>query len=87
MQTRFGNTELGVALIVFCRLWGFVSSGESHFFFHVLTSAGMDAVDDRSWTLGMTGHDNSILGGWLYWHMSAWPRYLVEALGRAHLSI
>ena len=41
--------ELDVALIVFCRLWGFVSSDESHFFFHSLASAGMDAEDDRSW--------------------------------------
>ena len=44
MQNRFGNMELSVAPTVSCRLWDFVSSDESHFFFHSLTSA-----DFRRW--------------------------------------
>ena len=49
MQNKFGNMELDVALICSCRLWNFVSSDESHFFFYVLTLADMDDGDGRSW--------------------------------------
>ena len=38
---------LDVALIVSCKSWGFVSSNESHFFFHSVTSSGMETVDGR----------------------------------------
>ena len=54
-----------------------MSSDESHFFFHRLTSAGMDA--------GMAGHGSSILGSQLCYHLSAC--YWVEASGRVQLSV
>ena len=48
IRKRFGSVELGVAIIVFCRLLGFVSFDKSHFFYHSLASAGTDAGDGRS---------------------------------------